>query len=217
MEILRTPDACFEDLDGYPFAPHYVTIPDLEGGELRVHHVEEGPRDAPPIVLLHGNPTWSYSYRFVIPKLASAGYRVIAPDLVGLGRSDKPSRREDYTYDRHLEWLRATIEALDVRAATLVGQDWGGILAMSLLDVIGDRFDRVMISNTGVFRPDLKAPKDQDEATLAWVETARTVDVMPVGLVVAAQSVRGLRPAEIAGYDAPYPSEPYKVCVRRFP
>jgi len=131
MEILRTPDECFEQLAGYPFPPHYVEVPDGEGmgGSLRVHYVDEGPRDADPVVFLHGNPTWSYLWRRIIPPVVSAGHRAIALDLVGMGRSDKPSEMKDYTVARHVEWMRAAIvDALELRNVTFVLHDWGGII-----------------------------------------------------------------------------------------
>jgi haloalkane dehalogenase len=128
METLRTPDDRFARLPGYPFAPHYV---DVSG--LRVHYVDEGPRSAPPVLLLHGEPSWSYLYRKMIPVLTAAGHRAVAPDLVGFGRSDKPVRREDYTYQRHVDWMRGVVEALDLRGVTLVCQDWGGLIGLRLV------------------------------------------------------------------------------------
>src|SRR5262249_2208390 len=134
METLRTPDERFSDLPGYPFAPHYVTVSDGEGGELRVHYLDEGPADGDVMLLLHGEPSWSYLYRKMIPVLTGAGYRCIAPDLPGFGRSDKPTKRTDYTYARHVEWMRATLfDHLDLCAVTLVCQDWGGLIGLRLV------------------------------------------------------------------------------------
>jgi haloalkane dehalogenase len=133
MRVLRTPDECFARLPGFPFAPHYVEIPSGDGVALRVHYVDEGPRDAAPVLLLHGEPSWSFLYRKMIPGLVAAGHRVVAPDLVGFGRSDKPAERSDYTYQRHVDWLRATIELLDLRRITLFCQDWGGLLGLRLV------------------------------------------------------------------------------------
>ena len=123
---LRTPDERFDSLPGYSFEPHYVEVPDGEGGTLRVHYVDEGPPDAAPVLLMHGEPSWCYLYRKMIPVFVEAGHRAIAPDLPGFGRSDKPSKRTDYTYQRHVDWMTAFIEAIDLREATLVGQDWAG-------------------------------------------------------------------------------------------
>src|SRR3954466_5163272 len=127
MRVLRTPDSRFADLPGHPFAPHYTEI---DG--LRIHYVDEGPPRAPPILLLHGEPTWSYLYRKMIPPLVAAGHRVVAPDLVGFGRSDKPAERGDYTYQRHVDWMAGVLEALALEHVTLVGQDWGGLIGLRL-------------------------------------------------------------------------------------
>src|SRR5690348_15883055 len=129
MEALRTPDDRFASLLGFPFAPHYVTTRD----GLRVHYVDEGPRSAAPVLLLHGEPSWSYLYRKMVPPIVAAGHRAIAPDLVGFGRSDKPVRREDYTYQRHVDWMRAVLENLDLRDVTLDCQDWGGLIGLRLV------------------------------------------------------------------------------------
>ncbi len=137
METLRTPDERFASLPGFDFSPHYVDVPREPGsGEtLRVHHLDEGPADAAEtIVLLHGEPSWCYLYRHMVPVLTGAGCRVVAPDLVGFGRSDKPARRTDYTYARHVEWLRAALfDALGLDGVTVVGQDWGGLLGLRLV------------------------------------------------------------------------------------
>jgi haloalkane dehalogenase len=215
VKVLRTPDSRFEDLAGYPFAPRYLTIPDLENGTLRIHFVDEGHATAPAILLLHGNPTWSYSYRRVIPILSEAGFRVVAPDLVGLGRSDKPAEPSDYSYSRHLEWLRLTIEALDLSNATLVGQDWGGIMSLCLLDEIAPQFDRILVSNTGLYRPGLAGEKSE-AAAAAWFEICSSAEPLPIGPAIASQSLRGLTDQEIAGYEAPFPTEPYKAGARAF-
>src|SRR5215469_14807342 len=143
MEILRTPEEQFSDLPGYSFEPHYVEI---DG--MRIHYVDEGPRDAEPVLMLHGEPSWSYLYRKIIPIIAAAGYRVIAPDLVGFGRSDKPARHEDYTYQRHVEWMRGLLLALDLKHITLVGQDWGGFIGLRLATEHEERFARIVVANT---------------------------------------------------------------------
>ena len=150
MQILRTPDARFANLPGYTFAPHYVEIPSGDGARLRVHYVDEGPASADPVLCLHGEPSWSYLYRKMIPVLVAAGHRVVAPDLVGFGRSDKPSERSDYSYQRHVDWLRATIEVLDLHNITLVCQDWGGLLGLSLpiAPSLKGRFARLIVMNT---------------------------------------------------------------------
>jgi haloalkane dehalogenase len=214
MDVLRTPDERFANLPGFPFAPHYVTVPDGEGGELRVHHLDEGPRDAPLVVLMHGNPSWSYLYRKMIPLLVDAGYRCIAPDLVGLGRSDKPARQEDYTVTRHVAWMRAALfEQLDLRDVNLVCQDWGGIIGLRLVAELPERFASVVAANTGM--PIGDTPVSEDLRN--WPEIARTMKEFPVGQLVAMGCTGGLSAGEIAAYDAPFPDESYKSGVRSFP
>ena len=150
MKILRTPDECFEGLADYPFAPHYTTIQTHDGNDLRIHHLDEGPADGPLVLCMHGQPVWSYLYRHVIPHLTAAGMRVVAPDLVGYGKSDKPGAREDYSYERQVEWMGKWLEANDFSGMTLFGQDWGGLVGLRLVVNHPQRFDRVVISNTGL-------------------------------------------------------------------
>lgn len=153
MKILRTPDERFENLPGYPFAPVYTEVPDGDGGTLRIHHVDEGPRAGEVVLCMHGQPTWSYLYRHMIPLLVGTGLRVLAPDLVGYGRSDKPSAREDYSYQRQVDWLTAWLVQNDVRDATLVCQDWGGLIGLRLAAENPERFSRIVIANTGLPAP----------------------------------------------------------------
>lgn len=150
MEILRTPDRCFEGLAEYPFAPHYTTIKTEEGSDLRIHHLDEGPAHGPLVLCLHGQPAWSYLYRNVIPHLTAAGLRVLAPDLPGYGKSDKPAAREDYSYERQVDWMSAWLEANDFSGMTLFGQDWGGLIGLRLVARAPERFDRLVLSNTGL-------------------------------------------------------------------
>ncbi|HAH08538.1 MAG TPA: haloalkane dehalogenase, partial [Alphaproteobacteria bacterium] len=149
MEIMRTPDERFATLEGYAFAPHYLTITDEDGTPVRIHYVDEGPRDAKPILLMHGNPTWSYLHRKMIPPLAAAGYRVIAVDLVGCGRSDKPAQKADYTLARHYDWMSKWFTAMSLKEVTLYCQDWGGTIGLYLVSRFPDHFARVVASNTG--------------------------------------------------------------------
>ena len=153
MNVLRTPDECFEDLPGYDFMPHYTEVPDGEGGALRIHHLDEGPRDGSVVLCMHGQPTWSYLYRHMIPILTAAGLRVLAPDLVGFGRSDKPDRREDYSYQRQVDWMRAWLHQNDFRDVTLVGQDWGGLVGLRLVADAPERFARIVVANSGLPMP----------------------------------------------------------------
>ena len=149
MQTLRTPDDRFADLPDYPFAANYVEISDQDGGTLRVHYLDEGPADGAPVLCMHGEPSWSYLYRKMIPLLVAAGHRVIAPDLVGFGKSDKPTEKSDYTVARHVAWMQeAIIDHLDLQNATFFGQDWGGLVGLRLVAENPDRFDRVVIGNT---------------------------------------------------------------------
>src|SRR4051812_14504172 len=180
MDLLRTPDDRFADLPDYPFAPHYVDVPvDAAGegtgetGTLRVHYLDEGPADGAVVLLMHGEPSWSFLYRKMIPVLTAAGLRCIAPDLVGFGRSDKPTERTDYTYARHVEWMRAALfGALDLHDITLVCQDWGGLIGLRLVGEHPDRFARVVTANT--FLPTGEQPAG--EAFLGWQKFSQTVE-----------------------------------------
>ncbi len=142
MKTLRTPDEHFQNLPGFPYAPHYTEVPDGEGGTLRIHHVDEGPPDGQTVLCMHGQPTWSYLYRHMIPVLVGDGLRVLAPDLVGFGRSDKPAAREDYSYNRQVQWLSTWLRENDVTGATLVGQDWGGLIGLRMVADNPERFAR---------------------------------------------------------------------------
>ncbi len=150
MKILRTPDVCFDNLLDYPFEPRYTNIQTADGSELRIHHIDEGPVDGPVVLCMHGQPVWSYLYRKMIPYLKAAGLRVIAPDLVGYGKSDKPALREDYSYELQVQWMGDWLEANDFSGITFFGQDWGGLVGLRLVVNFSDRFDRVVIANTGL-------------------------------------------------------------------
>ncbi|MEQ1786118.1 MAG: haloalkane dehalogenase [Acidimicrobiales bacterium] len=214
MDALRTPDDRFADLPGYAFEPHYVDIPDEDGGTLRVHHIDEGDPDAPVVLLLHGEPSWSYLYRHMIPVLVDAGLRAIAPDLVGFGRSDKPAVRTDYTYARHVRWLSSHVfDALDLRDITLVCQDWGGLLGLRLVTAQPDRFAAVVAANTFLPTGD-GSPSD---AFLAWQKFSQEVPQMPIGGIVNGGCTTDLSPEVIAAYDAPFPDETFKEGARQFP
>ena len=208
MQTLRTPDERFEGLPGYDFGPHYLQV---DG--LRVHYVDEGPRAASPVLLLHGEPSWSYLYRKMIPVLTAAGHRAIAPDLVGFGRSDKPVRREDYTYQRHVDWLRGVLLGLDLERVTLVCQDWGGLLGLRLVAEHPERFARVVAANT--FLPTGDRPAGP--AFLAWREFSQTTPDFPVGRIVSGGCATALDEAVVAAYDAPFPDDRYKAGARQFP
>jgi haloalkane dehalogenase len=208
METLRTPDDRFANLPGYPFAPHYVEV-----GGLRVHYVDEGPRAAAPVLMLHGEPSWSYLYRKMIPILTATGHRAVAPDLVGFGRSDKPVRRANYTYQRHVDWMRGVIETLDLRTITLVCQDWGGLIGLRLAAEHGDRFARIVAANT--FLPTGDTPPG--DAFLAWQKFSQETPDFRVGGIVRGGCVTNLSPEIVAAYDAPFPDDGYKAGPRQFP
>jgi haloalkane dehalogenase len=211
---LRTPDDCFTDLPDYPFAPHYADIDDGEGGPLRVHYLDEGPTDAAPVLLMHGEPSWSFLYRSVIPPLVEAGHRVVAPDLVGFGRSDKPTEHADYTYARHVAWMQALLfDRLDLTDVTFFGQDWGGLVGLRLVAADPGRFARVVIGNTGL--PTGAGPVG--EAFLAWQKFSQEADDFPVGAIVNGGCATDLAPEVIAAYDAPFPDDTYKAGARIFP
>ncbi|BBZ34223.1 haloalkane dehalogenase [Mycolicibacterium confluentis] len=208
MDVLRTPDERFEDLPDYPFAPHYV---DVDG--VRMHYLDEGPADAEVVLLLHGEPSWSYLYRTMIPVLTGAGFRAVAIDLVGFGRSDKPARREDYTYAAHIDWTWAAIEAIGLRDITLVCQDWGGLLGLRLVGEHPDRFARVVAANTMLPTGD----HHPGDAFLAWRQFSQQTPDFPVGKIVAGGCVTTLSPEVVAAYDAPFPDDSYKAGARQFP
>ena len=210
MQILRTPDARFANLPGYTFAPHYVEIPSGDGARLRVHYVDEGPASADPVLCLHGEPSWSYLYRKMIPVLVAAGHRVVAPDLVGFGRSDKPSERSDYSYQRHVDWLRATIEVLDLHNITLVCQDWGGLLGLTLPLQQPERTTRLLVMNTGL------GTGTVTEGFKQWRAYANSQPDMAIGKLFL-RGNPGMTAEEAAAYDAPFPDVRYKAGVRRFP
>jgi haloalkane dehalogenase len=213
MDALRTPDERFAGLPGFPFSPRYVEVPDPGGGTVRVHYVDEGPPDADPVLMLHGEPSWSFLYRKMIPIVADAGLRAVAPDLVGFGRSDKPAKRSDYTYQRHVDWMRAVVEQLELTRVTLVGQDWGGLIGLRLAAEDGSRFARIVAANT--FLP--TGDRHPGDAFLAWQKFSQETETFPVGRIVNGGCTIDLPPEVIAAYDAPFPDETYKEGARQFP
>ncbi|AZI34940.1 haloalkane dehalogenase [Caenibius tardaugens NBRC 16725] len=214
--ILRTPDTCFDRLQDYDFPPNYVEIADPALGPLRMHYVDAGAPDAPVVLMLHGNPTWSYLYRHMIGPVAAAGYRVIAPDMIGFGKSDKPADRSAYGYDRFVQWMRQCVEALNLRRITLVCQDWGGPIGLRVLSEIPDRFDAVLATNTllqNCDAPPLGVAGWPGEAIAAWIEMCRTSNDLPVSEFVAGPCVTRPTDTILAAYDAPFPDARYKAGV----
>ncbi|MBJ7408953.1 MAG: haloalkane dehalogenase [Phenylobacterium sp.] len=212
MDILRTPDARFEGLADWPYTPRYAEVRDADGTVLRIHYVDEGPRDGAVVLLMHGEPSWAYLYRHIIAGLVARGRRVIAPDLVGFGRSDKPAKRTDYTYERHVAWMSAWLTGLDLKGITLFCQDWGGLIGLRLVAAFPERFAGVVVANTG-----LPTGGGMTEGFKAWLEFSQNVPQMPIGMLLNGGSGRNLSEAEIAAYDAPFPDETYKEGARQFP
>jgi len=208
MDILRTPDARFVNLPDYPFEPHYVEV---DG--LRIHFLDEGPRSADPVLMLHGEPSWSYLYRKMIPLIVAAGHRVVVPDLVGFGRSDKPTQRQDYTYQHHVDWIRGLILALDLKRITLVGQDWGGFIGLRLAAELEERFARIIVANTALPTGDIPP----GEALLNWQKFTQEMPIFQVGGIVKRGCVTSIPSVVQAAYDAPFPDEQYKAGARQFP
>jgi haloalkane dehalogenase len=207
-DVLRTPDDRFSGLPGYDFDPHYTEV---DG--LRIHHVDEGPRDAAPVLMLHGEPSWSYLYRHMVPVFTAAGLRAVAPDLVGFGRSDKPTDPARYTYQAHVDWTAAWLESVDLRDVTLVCQDWGSLIGLRLVAEHPDRFARVVVANGFLPTAERRTPP----AFHVWRAFALHSPVLPVGRIVATGCRRRLSPEERAAYDAPFPTAAHKVGARRFP
>jgi haloalkane dehalogenase len=217
--ILRTDEARFAGLD-FPFAPHYVQLRDGRFGALRMAAIDEGPRAAPVALLLHGEPTWSYLYRHIIPKVTAAGFRAVAPDFIGFGRSDKLASRADYTYNAFVGWLREFVETLDLTRITLVCQDWGGPIGLRVLSELPQRFAAVLAANT--LLPNCEAPPrgidDWPGETIEhWAAYAASADDLPVSGIVGGVSRRPLSEIAQRAYDAPFPDASYKAAALAFP
>lgn len=212
MKIYRTPDSCFANLPDYPFAPHYIEVASGDGQALRLHHVDEGPKSATPVLLMHGEPSWSFLYRKMIAGLVDKGHRAVAPDLIGFGKSDKPSEQSDYTYERHVAWMSEWLQKARLERIVLFCQDWGGLIGLRLVAAFPERFAGVVVANTG-----LPAGSGFSEAFNAWLNFSQTVPLLPVGMIVNGGTVRDLSDSEVAAYNAPYPEEAYKAGARRFP
>lgn len=214
MRTLRTPADRFTGLPDFDYEPRYGTVAAGDGGSLRMAHVEAGPADGPPVLLLHGEPSWSFLYRKMLPVLAGAGFRAIAPDLVGFGRSDKPLEIADHSYARHVEWVRAyAFDVLDLREVTLVGQDWGGLIGLRLVAENEDRFARVVAANTGLPTGDHPMP----DIWWQFREAVTQAPVIDIGRFVQSGCTTTLSDEVRAAYDAPFPDESYKAAARAMP
>ena len=204
--VLRTPEECFARLADFPYEPHYVEV---DG--LRVHYVDEGPPGSAPLLLIHGEPTWCYLYRKMIPILTAAGHRCVAPDLIGFGRSDKLARREDYSYQLHVDVMNGFVRALDLNGITLFGQDWGGLIGLRVLADNPKRFARLIVANTGLPTGEHKPT----EGFLKWLDYSQTVPDFHVGGIVRGGCTTPLSAEAIAAYNAPFPSDAYKEAAQR--
>jgi haloalkane dehalogenase len=208
MHVLRTPEDRFRDLPDYPFEPHYDEV----GEGLRLHYLDEGSADAPVVLMMHGQPSWSYLYRRMIPPVVAAGYRVLAPDLIGFGRSDKPAEQDAYTYENHVAWMLEWLDARALSNVVLFCQDWGGLIGLRLVAARPDLFSGVVAGNTG-----LPEGHGMSDAVASWIQFSQAVPELPIGGILQGASGRTLTDAEVAGYDAPFPDETYKAGARRFP
>ena len=212
MKVLRTPEDRFATIAGFPFAPRYVEVAATDHTPLRFAYIDEGPPKSAPVLLLHGEPSWSYLYRSMIPPLLAAGHRVVAPDLIGFGRSDKPVDRADYSYAAHVTWTQAFVERLGLDRVTLFCQDWGGLIGLRLVAAAPGRFARVMASNTGLPTGDPPMP----DAFLKWRDYSQSVPAFDAGVIVH-RGLRGIDAAARDAYNAPFPDETYCAGARQFP
>jgi haloalkane dehalogenase len=214
VKVVRTPDDQFEGLPDYSFAPHYAEVADADGATLRMHYLDEGPADGDIVVLMHGEPSWCFLYRTMIPVLVERGFRCIAPDLVGFGRSDKPTERDDYTYARHVEWIRSLlVDHVGISDATFFGQDWGGLVGLRVVAENPDYFARVVVGNTGLPTGDAKIT----DAFLAWQRFSQETPNFDVGVIVSMAVKTPMTEAVVAAYNAPFPDDTYKAGARSFP
>lgn len=209
MKVLRTPEERFVNLPDYPFQPNYLEV---EKG-LRMHYLDEGNKDGKVVLLLHGEPSWSYLYRKMIPILAEARFRVVAPDFIGFGKSDKPSEQSDYSYQKHIEWATSLIEQLDLNGISLFCQDWGGLIGLRLATAMDERFDRIMASNTALPIGNVQMP----DSFMQWLEFSKSSPKFDIGKVIDKGTVFELSEEVITAYNAPFPSEEYKAGARIFP
>lgn len=213
VDVVRTPESRFVGLPGYPFEPHYLEVVAAGSEPVRMHYLDEGPRGGRPVVLLHGEPTWSYLYRTMIPPLVDAGYRVLAPDLIGFGKSDKPTRMSDYSYLRHVAWVTSWLETLDLSDITVFVQDWGSLIGLRVAAEQEHRFSRIVVGNGFLPTADRGTPL----AFHVWRAFARFTPIFPTGRIVQTGTVNHLPAAVTAAYDAPFPSRRHLAGARVFP
>ena len=231
MEIVRTPEDRFQALPDYPFAPHFAEVKAPCGTTLRMHYLDEGPRDASPVVMLHGEPTWSFLYRKLVRPLAEAGLRVIVPDHIGFGKSDKIVEKTAYTFGRHVDWLHQLVVGLDLGEITLLGQDWGGPIGLAVLAAEPDRFARAIAANTMLHtvEPELAgrlawsnhgvgaSDAQVNESLLAWMAHSQRAEEFLASQSAQSATTTTLPDEVLTAYDAPFPDERYKGGMRQFP
>jgi haloalkane dehalogenase len=208
MKILRTPDDRFKDLIDFPFKPNYLNV---DG--LRIHYVDEGTNNSEVILLMHGEPSWSFLYRFMIPPLVEAGFRVLAPDLVGFGRSDKPTEQTDHTYQKHVEWITKWLQSLNLRNLSLFCQDWGSLIGLRVAIENQDRFKRIVLANGGL----PTGEQQMGEAFTNWREFSRTATEFNIPSIIQSGTIKKLTKKVMEGYDAPFPDDSYKAGARILP
>lgn len=213
MQVLKTPESAFSKIVDFPYSPQYVHVTDTVSSEIAMAYYQAGPKDGHTILLMHGEPTWAYLYRKMMPVLADAGFNVLVPDLIGFGRSDKPTRREDYTYARHVIWVKEWFNQVVKGSVTLFCQDWGGLLGLRLVADMPERFTGVMVSNTGLPTGD-QTPSD---AFIKWRRFSQDVPVFPTSSIIQGATVTELSQQTLDAYDAPFPEEEYKAGARIFP
>jgi haloalkane dehalogenase len=211
MNALRTPEERFAGLPGYDFEPHYVEVASGDGGSLRMHYIDEG--SGPVILLLHGEPSWCFLYRKMIPPIVAAGYRAVAPDLVGFGRSDKPAEKSDYSFQRHVDWLWSFIDQMDLRDIHMFGQDWGSLIGLRIVGEHPERFASVAIGNGGLPTGD----QSPGEAFLRWQQFSQTSPAFDIGRIIQGGTATNLPDEVVAAYNAPFPDDSYKAGARIFP
>jgi haloalkane dehalogenase len=213
MQVLKTPESAFANITDFPYTPHYVQVTDTVSSEITMAYYQAGTKDGHTILLMHGEPTWAYLYRKMIPKLVEAGFNVLVPDLIGFGRSDKLERREDYTYARHVIWVKEWFNQVVKGPVTLFCQDWGGLLGLRLVADMPERFAGVMVSNTGLPTGD----QPPSEAFTKWRRFSQDVPAFPTSSIIQGAAVSELSEHTLKAYDAPFPSEEYKAGARMFP
>ena len=208
MELLRTPDERFENLPDFPYKPNYLEV---EG--IRIHYLDEGPRSTECILLMHGEPSWCFLYRHMIPSLTRAGHRTLAPDLVGFGKSDKPAEKNDHTYRKHVEWMTKWVKFLDLQYITLFCQDWGSLIGLRVAIENQERFSRIVLSNGGLPTGEQR----MSEAFMNWREFSRTATKFYVGRILQGGTITKLPRNDIKAYDAPFPDDSFKAGARIMP